>query len=57
MAPRNASSVSSIAAKRSPTSAKRAGIVSTVKSSGLTSATSSQSSGAETGAPGFGLTL
>ena len=48
---------SSIAAKRSPTSAKRAGIVATVKSSGWTSDSSSQSSGADTGAPGLGRTL
>ena len=48
---------SSIAAWRSPTSAKRAGIVATVKSSGATSASSSQVTGAETGAPGLGRTL
>jgi hypothetical protein len=47
----------SIAAKRSPTSANRAGIVATVKSSGWASPSSSQSSGAETGAPGFARTL
>ncbi len=44
---------SSISANRSPTSANRAGMVSTVKSSGVTSATSSHSSGADTGAPGL----
>ena len=42
---------SSIAAWRSPISAKRAGIVATVKSSGATSCSSSQVTGAETGAP------
>jgi hypothetical protein len=42
---------------RSPTSAKRAGIVATVKSSGATSASSSQVTGAETGAPGLGRML
>ena len=49
--------MSSIAACRSPTAAKRPGIVATVKSSGATSVSSSQASGAETGAPGFGRTL
>ncbi len=49
--------VSSIRAWRSPTSANRAGMVATVKSSGATSGSSSQSTGAETGAPGFGRTL
>jgi hypothetical protein len=48
---------SSIVAWRSPTSAKRAGMVATVKSSGATSASSSHVTGAETGAPGFGRTL
>ena len=48
---------SSIAAWRSPTAAKRAGIVATVKSSGVTPGSSSQVSGAETGALGFGRTL
>ena len=48
---------SSIAAWRSPTSAKRAGIVATVKSSGATSGSSSQVTGADTGAPGLGRTL
>ena len=48
---------SSIAAWRSPISAKRAGIVATVKSSGATSASSSHVTGADTGAPGFGRTL
>ena len=38
-------------------SAKRAGIVATVKSSGTTCGSSSQSSGADTGAPGLGRTL
>src|ERR671934_259690 len=45
---------SSIAAWRSPTSAKRTGIVATVKSSGSTSASSSQLTGAETGGAGLG---
>ncbi len=50
--------LSSIAAWRSPTSAKRAGIVATVKSSGaMPLASSSQVTGAETGAPGLGRTL
>ena len=48
---------SSIAAWRSPTSAKRAGIVATVKSSGATASSSDQASGAETGAPGLALML
>jgi hypothetical protein len=48
---------SSIAAWRSPTWAKRAGMVATVKSSGATSASSSHETGAETGAPAFGRTL
>jgi hypothetical protein len=47
---------SSIAAWRSPTWAKRAGMVATVKS-GATSASSSHETGAETGAPAFGRTL
>jgi hypothetical protein len=49
--------LSSIVAWRSPTSAKRAGIVATLKSSGWTSGSSSQSRGADTGAPGFGRML
>ena len=53
----NECATSSIAAWRSPTSAKRAGIVATVKSSGATSGSSSHATGAETGAPGFGRTL
>ena len=42
---------------RSPSSAKRAGRVATVNWAGEICGSSSQATGAETGAPGFGRTL